>query len=163
MERMYGKKQLHKLGFLNIHIILKKKGWGNKTLLTNKNGTSQVALVVNDWPAKAGERRDTGPTSGLGRSPGGEHSNPPQYSCLENPMDRGAWRAIAYPSFQIFGICLPCSLWLLMSLHSFETLFIFSGLITYRSNFCLNKQMVSQWIGLRLHFDTLYAWAFYSL
>ena len=30
--------------------------------------------------------------SGLGRSPGGEHSNPLQYSCLENPMDRGAWQ-----------------------------------------------------------------------
>ena len=33
---------------------------------------------------------------GLGRSPGGEHSNPPQYSCLENPTDRGAWRAIVH-------------------------------------------------------------------
>ena len=33
---------------------------------------------------------------GLGRSPEGGHSNPLQYSCLENPMDRGAWRAIVH-------------------------------------------------------------------
>ena len=38
---------------------------------------------------------DTGSTPGLGRSPGGEHGNPLQYSCLENPMDRGAWQATA--------------------------------------------------------------------
>ena len=35
---------------------------------------------------------DTGLIPGLGRSPGGGHGNPLQYSCLENPMDRGAWR-----------------------------------------------------------------------
>ena len=35
---------------------------------------------------------DTGLMPGLGRSPGGGHGNPLQYSCLENPMDRGAWR-----------------------------------------------------------------------
>ena len=35
--------------------------------------------------------RDTGSTPGSGRSPGGGHGNPLQYSCLENPMDRGAW------------------------------------------------------------------------
>ena len=34
--------------------------------------------------------------SGLGRSPSGEHDNPLQYSCLENPMDRGAWQAIVH-------------------------------------------------------------------
>ena len=33
---------------------------------------------------------------GLGRSPGGGHGNPPQYSCLENPMDRGAWQAAVH-------------------------------------------------------------------
>ena len=36
---------------------------------------------------------DLGSIPGLGRSPGGGHGNPLQYSCLENPMDRGAWRA----------------------------------------------------------------------
>ena len=39
---------------------------------------------------------DIGSIPGLGRSPGGEHSNPPQYSCLENPMNRGAWWATVH-------------------------------------------------------------------
>ena len=39
---------------------------------------------------------DLGSTPGWGRSPGGEHGNPLQYSCLENPMDRGAWWATVY-------------------------------------------------------------------
>ena len=38
--------------------------------------------------------RDLGSVSGLGRSPGGGHDNPLQYSCLENSMDRGAWQAV---------------------------------------------------------------------
>ena len=44
----------------------------------------------------AGEARDRGSIPGSGRSPGGGHGNPLQYSCLENPMDRGAWQAIVY-------------------------------------------------------------------
>ena len=39
----------------------------------------------------AGDTGDTGLIPGSGRSPGKDHGNPPQYSCLENPMDRGAW------------------------------------------------------------------------
>ena len=54
---------------------------------------SQVALVVKNLPTKAREVRDVGSVPGSGRSPGGGHGNPLQYSCLENPMDRGAWRA----------------------------------------------------------------------
>ena len=53
--------------------------------------TSQMALVLKNLPASAGTVRDTGSILGLGRSPGGERSNSIQYSCLENPMDRGAW------------------------------------------------------------------------
>ena len=49
--------------------------------------------VVTNLPAKAG---DPGSTSGSGRSPGEGTGNPPQYSCLGNPMDRGAWRAIIH-------------------------------------------------------------------
>ena len=52
---------------------------------------SQVALVVKNLPANAGDVRDVGSIPGLGRFPGGGHGNPPQYSCLENPMDGGAW------------------------------------------------------------------------
>ena len=46
--------------------------------------------VVKNLPANSG---DVGSIPGLERSPGGGHDNPLQYSCLENPMDRGAWRA----------------------------------------------------------------------
>ena len=56
-------------------------------------GASQVALVVKNQPANAGDVRDSGLIPGLGRAPGGGHGNSLQYSCLENPMDRGAWRA----------------------------------------------------------------------
>ena len=52
-----------------------------------------MVLVVKNAPASAGDVIDMGSISGLGRSPGGGHGNPLQYSCLENPMDRGAWRA----------------------------------------------------------------------
>ena len=44
-------------------------------------------------PAKA---RDASSILGLGRFPGGRHGNPLQYSCLKNPMDRGAWRATVH-------------------------------------------------------------------
>ena len=54
-------------------------------------GASQVVLVVNNLPANAGDVRDKGSIPGSGRSPGRRHGNPLQYSCLENPMDRGAW------------------------------------------------------------------------
>ena len=49
--------------------------------------------MVKTPPANAGDIRDVGLVLVLGRSPGGEHGNPLQYSCLENPMDRGAWWA----------------------------------------------------------------------
>ena len=53
----------------------------------------QVVLVVKNLPANAGDTGDAVLIPGLERSPGGGHSNPLQYSCLENPMDRGAWQA----------------------------------------------------------------------
>ena len=52
---------------------------------------SQVALVVKNLPANARDQRDADLIPGLGRSPGGGHGSPLQYSCLENPMGRGAW------------------------------------------------------------------------
>ena len=51
----------------------------------------QMVLVVKNPPASADDTRDTRSIPGLGRSPGGEHDNPLQYSCRENPMDRGSW------------------------------------------------------------------------
>ena len=52
-------------------------------------GASQVVLVLKNPPAKAADVRNEGLISGW-RSPGRGHGNPLQYSCLENPMDRGA-------------------------------------------------------------------------
>ena len=60
-----------------------------------------MALVVKNQPssagdagdASAGDAGDVSSIPGLGRSPGGGRGNPLQYSCLENSMDRGAWRA----------------------------------------------------------------------
>ena len=54
----------------------------------NKSFKKSLAIV--------GDTRDRGSIPGLGRSPGEGHGNPPQYSCLENPMDTGAWWARVY-------------------------------------------------------------------
>ena len=52
--------------------------------------------MVKTPPVNAGDVRDAGSIPGLERSPGGGHGNPLQYSCLENPMDRGAWQATVH-------------------------------------------------------------------
>ena len=57
---------------------------------------SQVALVVKSPPANAGDIRDTGSIPGLERSPREGHGNPLQYSCLENPADRGTWETTVH-------------------------------------------------------------------
>ena len=56
-----------------------------------KGRASQVAIVVKNPPANAGDSREAGSIPGLGRSPGVGNGNPLQYSCLENSTDRGAW------------------------------------------------------------------------
>ena len=56
----------------------------------------QMALVVKNMPANAGDMRDRSSMPGLGRTPGWGHDNPSQYFCLENPMDRGPWQAIVH-------------------------------------------------------------------
>ena len=61
----------------------------------------QVALVIKDPPVNAGDIRDVDLIPGLGRSPGGGHGNPLQYSCLENPMDRGIWQVHGVTKSQI--------------------------------------------------------------
>ena len=55
-----------------------------------------MVLVVKKMLTNPGDLRDVGLIPGLGRSPGGGHGNPLQYSCLENPMDREAWQATVY-------------------------------------------------------------------
>ena len=55
-----------------------------------------MMLVVKSLFANAGDIRDVGLIPRSGRFPGGEHGNPLQYSCLENPMDREAWQATVH-------------------------------------------------------------------
>ena len=52
--------------------------------------------VVKNLFANAGDIREVSSIPGLGRSPGGGYGNPLQYACLENLMDRGAWRATVH-------------------------------------------------------------------
>ena len=53
-------------------------------------------MAVKKQPASAKDARDKSSVPGLGRSPGEGNDNALQYSCLENPMDRGAWQAIVH-------------------------------------------------------------------
>ena len=84
-----GKKKIQK--------VPKSKTWNylNSIYLVSAM-ISKVVLVVKKLPANAGGIRDIGLIPGLGKSLGGGHGNPLQYSCLENPMDRGAWWAIVH-------------------------------------------------------------------
>ena len=66
--------------------------WGN----TDHFMLHSTAQLVKNLPANAGDARDAGSIPVLGRSPGGEHGNPLQYSWLENPMDGGAWWATVH-------------------------------------------------------------------
>ena len=59
-------------------------------------GASQMAAVVKNMPASAGDKRDTGSIPGVGRAPIGGHGNLLQCSCLENSMDRGAWQTMVH-------------------------------------------------------------------
>ena len=55
-----------------------------------------MALVVKNLSANAGYIRDAGSIHGSGRSPEEKNGNPPEYSCLENPMDKGSWKATVH-------------------------------------------------------------------
>ena len=59
-------------------------------------GAPQTVRVVKNSPVSAGDPRDVDLIPGSGRSPGGGHGNPLQYSCLGNPVDRGAWWATVH-------------------------------------------------------------------
>ena len=74
--------------------------------LTDENKimkTARVVLVEKNLPVNSGDKRDLGSVLGSGRSPGGGHGNPLQYSCLENPMDRGAWSWVTATESQRVG------------------------------------------------------------
>ena len=63
---------------------------------THTYTASQVVLVVKNLPANAVDMRDLGLIPESGRCPGGGYDNPLQYSCWENPVDRGAWWATVH-------------------------------------------------------------------
>ena len=68
----------------------------NLILCCNYLGAFQVALVVKNPPAYAGDTRDASLIPRSERSPGGGNGNPLQYSCLGNSMDRGGWQATVH-------------------------------------------------------------------
>ena len=73
-----------------------KGTWRFCSFILGKSGDLAGVSVIKNPPANAGDARVTGSIPGSGRSSRGGHGNPLQYSCLENPMDRGVWRATVY-------------------------------------------------------------------
>ena len=73
-------------------------GMVGRVPLLNHLGTGEawLVLVVKNPPVNAGDVRGVCLIAGLGRSPGGGNGNPLQYSCLENPKDRGTWWATVH-------------------------------------------------------------------
>ena len=89
------------IGWMNSKVLLYSTGNYIQYPVTSHNGKEYekeciVVLVVKNPPTNEGDIRDAGLIPGSGRSPGGGHDKPLQYSCLENPMDRGAWRAAVH-------------------------------------------------------------------
>ena len=82
--------------------------------MCSEGWASQVALVVKNPSASAGDIRDTGSIPGLGRSLGEGNGNLLQYSCLENLMDKGAWQATVHRSAELdtTGACIQKVQWL---------------------------------------------------
>ena len=78
------------LGELWYYFKKLKRPW-NQGSIINSIWASKVALVVKNPSSSAGDIRGVGSIPGAGRSPGGRHGSSLQYSCLENPVDKGAW------------------------------------------------------------------------
>ena len=78
---------------LNTTEQLNNKKWHNwiSVFLCLTYWATQVVLTAKNLPANEEDVRDVSLIPGSGKSPGGGYGNPLQYSCLENPMDRGAW------------------------------------------------------------------------
>ena len=75
--------------------------WNSHPLISWQYFFSLIAQQVKNLPASAGDTGDVVSIPGLGRSPGGGNGNPVQYSCLKNPMDRGAWQTTVWESYRV--------------------------------------------------------------
>ena len=93
-------------------------------------GAHPGSTVVKNLPAKAGDTRDVSSIPGAGRSPRGGNGDLLQYSCLENSMDRGAWRATVHG----FAKSWTWLKWLSMSTHTCTYMLL---LYTYRPEYIL--------------------------
>ena len=83
----------------------------------------QVDLVLKNLSVNVGDVKEAGLIPELGRSPGEGNGNPLQYSCLENPMDRGTWRAAVH------GISQSQTRLKQLSMHSY--MYIFTKIFVY--------------------------------
>ena len=98
---------------------------------------SQLALVVKNPPANSGDVKDVAWIPGSRRSPGGGHGNPLQHSCLENPMDRGAWHTTV-------NRVTKSQMWLmLLSTHAWSKVFFVkvynTGYLKWTENWAILK------------------------
>ena len=79
--------------------------------------------MVKNLPANAGDIRDVGSIPGAGRSPGGGHGNLLQYSCLENPVDRGTWwaavRRVAQSQTQLKQLSMYACIYYTLSIQKY--------------------------------------------
>ena len=76
------------------HYVKRNRHMQRKDNMKAQEASFPSGSVVKNPPVNAGNTGGVGLIPGSGRSPGEEHGNPLQYSCLGNPMDRGAWWAI---------------------------------------------------------------------
>ena len=96
------------------HVIMRTRAWflslvpAKKKKKPSKVNSFPGGTVVKNPPANAGDTGDLGLIFGLGRSPGEGNGNPLQYSCLGNPMDRGAWQATVHGITELDTTELTC-------------------------------------------------------
>ena len=90
-----------------------------------------MALAVKNPPANAGDIKDVGSIPGSGRSPGGGHDDPLQYSCLEKPMDRAAWWATVH------GVSQSQS-----RLSDLACMQVLCSCLAHRAEICTNHRIV---------------------
>ena len=100
---------------------------------------SQVVLVVKNPPANAGDIRDASLIPGLGSSPREGNGNPLQYSCQENPTDRGAWQAT------VPGVAKSLKQLKRLSTHSYAICFFFKLLLSKLEKGMASRSSILAW------------------